>query len=211
MVCVILFLVPKTPLINPQNHNTMENNEQVEWKSIDKILRHLFTGEDYNRAIDYIRTLYLNSTVKLPVLLLWGNEQCTGKTSFLHLLKAMFDDDMRIICDEQLRSRFNGIWAGKRIVGLDECFIDHAGQLKDALTSPTIQIENKGKEPKEIANRSSWVICTNDAESVSKIAPYAEFWSVKTKPIPPEERDPHLHEHIQAELPAFLEHLIEID
>lgn len=190
----------------------MENNEQVKWKSIDKILRHLFTGEDYNRAIDYIRTLYLKPTVKLPVLLLWGNEQCTGKTSFLHLLKAIFNDDMRIVDTTAFNSDFNGSWIGKRIVAIDECYIDTSDnrlvyRLSRALTFPTLQTNIKGKEPKEIGNNSAWIICTNDAELVKKTSPYVDFWSVKTEAISSEEIDQSLHEHVTSELPAFLEFL----
>lgn len=185
--------------------------KETSWETIDKMLHHLFTGEDYDRAIAYLHTLYTQHESELPVLILWSDEQCTGKTSFLHLLKAMFGEDMTIIDAARLESNFNGLWAGKPIIGVDEAFIDTDNtalvrQLKKALTSPTIQVENKGRKPKEIANHS-WVFCTNEDSWINKVAPFTALWSVKTKPIPKEDIDPHLWEHIQIELPEFLNYL----
>ena len=189
--------------------------DECRWDTIDKLLHHLFRGADYDKAIGYLRDLYLYPTKRQPVLCLVSNEPCTGKTSFLHLLRFIFKEKMCILHSESISSKFNSSWAGKLIIGVDELFIDTdnsrlANQLKTIASSPTICVESKGLEKKEIPNFSKLVLCSN-AGSIGEMDLFENAWIVQTTSFYPQDRDCHMAEHIEAEIPAFISHLITLN
>ena len=104
--------------------------EEGSWRTINKLLHHIFdyknvAGESlYDFALDYIQLLYTQPIKHLPILCLVSKERGTGKTTFLNLLRAIFVENMRILDSERLMSKFNGSWAGKLIVSVDESFIN---------------------------------------------------------------------------------------
>ena len=134
-------------LYSPVNFNPTDG----EYNNIDKVLRHLFDGDNYEKAILYLKNLYMHPAMRQPIICLFGG-QSTGKTTFLHLLKAIYDENMRLLDFERIRSKFNYSWAGKLIIGVDEAFCDDNDLqtvkfcLKSIQTNDTITIKRKGAD-----------------------------------------------------------------
>lgn len=190
-----------------------------EWRTINVLLHHIFDYKNlkgqsfYEMALDYLQMIYLHPTQHLPILCLVSREQATGKTTFLNLLRAIFKENMRILDSERISSKFNGSWAGKLIIGVDESFIDTdkptvVNRLKMIATNSSIPIEKKGKEAGEVPNFSKLIMCSNDETNFLKIEiEDTRYWIIRVGSINPEDRDPHMAERMEAEIPAFLHYL----
>src|SRR5690606_32260370 len=93
------------------------------WDKIENLLRHIF-NEQYDLGLDYLTILWKLPTQVLPIFCLVSEERNTGKTTFLNLLKSIFEGNMTLNTNEDFRSRFNSDWAGKLIVAIDEVLLD---------------------------------------------------------------------------------------
>lgn len=199
----------------PVSHEPKEG----EWRTINMLLHHIFDYKTlkgqtcYEMALDYLQMIYLHPTQHLPILCLVSREQATGKTTFLNLLRAIFKENMRILDSERISSKFNGSWAGKLIIGVDESFIDTdkptvVNRLKMIATNSSIPIEKKGKEAGEVPNFAKLIMCSNDETNFLKIEiEDTRYWIIRVAGIDPESRDPHMAERMEAEIPAFLHYL----
>ena len=190
--------------------------EEGSWRTINKLLHHIFdyknvAGESlYDFALDYIQLLYTQPIKHLPILCLVSKERGTGKTTFLNLLRAIFVENMRILDSERLMSKFNGSWAGKLIVSVDESFINMdekngaGNKLKMIATNATIPCEGKGKDSTEVPNISKLILCSNDEYNFVKIdMEENRYCIIKVNPIE-DSRDPHMFDKMVDEIPAFL-------
>ena len=187
-----------------------------EWRTINTLLHHIFDYQNtkgqsfYEMALDYLQMIFCSPTQHLPILCLVSREQATGKTTFLNLLRAIFKENMRILDSERISSKFNGSWAGKLVIGVDESFIDTdkptvVNRLKMIATNSTIPLEKKGKEAGEVPNFAKLIMCSNDETNFLKIEiEDTRYWIIRVASINPEERDPHMAERMEAEIPAFL-------
>ncbi len=199
----------------PISHEPKEG----EWRTINQLLHHIFDYKNmkgqtcYEMALDYLQMIYLHPTQHLPILCLVSREQATGKTTFLNLLRAIFKENMRILDSERISSKFNGSWAGKLIIGVDESFIDTdkptvVNRLKMIATNSSIPIEKKGKEAGEVPNFAKLIMCSNDETNFLKIEiEDTRYWIIRVKGIDTDQRDPHMAERMEAEIPAFLHYL----
>ena len=193
--------------------------QQGEWHTINKLLHHIFDYKNlkgdtfYDMALDYLQMIYLHPTQHLPILCLVSREQATGKTTFLNLLRSIFKENMRILDSERISSKFNGSWAGKLIIGVDESFIDTdkptvVNRLKMIATNSSIPIEKKGKEAGEVPNFAKLIMCSNDETNFLKIEiEDTRYWIIRVGSIDPNDRDPHMAERMENEIPAFLYYL----
>ena len=190
--------------------------EEGSWRTINKLLHHIFdyknvAGESlYDFALYYIQLLYTQPIKHLPILCLVSKERGTGKTTFLNLLRAIFVENMRILDSERLMSKFNGSWAGKLIVSVDESFINMdekngaGNKLKMIATNATIPCEGKGKDSTEVPNISKLILCSNDEYNFVKIdMEENRYCIIKVNPIE-DTRDPHMFDKMVDEIPAFL-------
>lgn len=187
-----------------------------QWRTINKLLHHIFDYRNldgdplYEFALDYIQLLYTAPRKHLPILCLVSSERKTGKTTFLNLLKAIFLENMSTLDSQRLISNFNGMMAGKLVVGVDESFINMdekngaGNKLKMLATNQTIPIEQKGKDAKEIPNFVKLILCSNDEYNFVKIDWEENRYAVvKVNSIEGEE-DPAMLDVMREEIPAFL-------
>ena len=192
---------------------------QGDWRTINRLIHHIFDYKNcagvplYEMALDYLQLIYLKPAQHLPILCLVSEEQATGKTTFLQLLKAIFNENMRILDSKRLSGNFNSHWAGKLIVATDEAFLDTekkevSNTLKMIATNDTVPMEGKGKNAVEVSNFAKLIMCSNDEKSFARIeAADTRYWVIKVQGIPRDERDPHMQAKMAAEIPAFLDFL----
>lgn len=151
-----------------------------DWSHIEAFLQHIFsakntTGETlYNFGLDYIQQSFFNPTQKMPVICLVSRERNTGKSTFLQLLKLIFQENCTILDNERFTGKFTSAYVDKLIVGLDEGFIPMEQKLmkeriKNYSTGKTIWLEGKGKDANEIENHIHLVMCSNDENNFMQI------------------------------------------
>lgn len=183
-------------------------NEKGDWKSIELFLQHLF-GKQYDIALDYLTILWKHPSQILPILCLVSVERNTGKSTFLKLLKLIFEGNMTINKNEDFRSRFNSDWAGKLIVAVDEVLLDKkedSERIKNLSTSNHYKLEGKGVDKAEIEFFGKFILCSNNEENFIKIDDLEiRYWVVKVKPFAKE--NPDLLEQMRNEIASFAHHL----
>lgn len=202
-------------IYSPVSHRPAEG----EWRTINRLVHHIFDYKNcagvpmYEMALDYLQLIYLKPAQHLPILCLVSEEQATGKTTFLQLLKAIYAENMRILDSKRLSGNFNSHWAGKLIVATDEAFLDTekkevSNTLKMIATNDTVPMEGKGRNAVEVSNFAKLIMCSNDEKSFARIeAADTRYWVIRVQSIPRDERDPHMQAKMVREIPAFLHFL----
>lgn len=193
-------------LYEPITHQPM----QGDWSAIDGLLRHIFE-EHYEYGLDYIQLLYQMPLQKLPILILVSEQRNTGKTTFLNLLKAIFQDNATFNTNEDFRSKFNSDWAGKLLIMVDEVLLsrrEDSERLKNLSTATSYKMESKGKDRNEIAFFGKFVLCSNNEHFPIVIdREEVRYWVRKVNSLKTD--DPFFMKKIVAQIPAFLHFLMQ--
>ena len=175
------------------------------WDKIDMLLRHVF-AEHYDLGLDFLTLLWQKPTQVLPILCLVSEERNTGKTTFLNLLKAIFEGNMTLNTNEDFRSPFNSGWAGKLIIGVDEVLLDKkddSERIKNLSTAKYFKAEAKGKDKEEVEFFGKFILCSNNEENFVKIdAKEIRYW-VRKVPTLGNSVNPNLFNDLVKEVPAF--------
>jgi Family of unknown function (DUF5906) len=174
------------------------------WENIQSFLEHIF-GKQYELGLDYLTILWRHPNQILPILSLVSQERNTGKSTFLKLLKLIFEGNMTINKNEDFRSRFNSDWAGKLIVAVDEVLLDKkedSERIKNLSTSNHYKLEGKGVDKAEIEFFGKFILCSNNEENFIKIDDLEiRYWVIKVNPFLKE--NPDLLEQMRKEITFF--------
>lgn len=193
-------------LYEPITHQPMPGD----WSAIDSLLRHIFE-EHYEYGLDYIQLLYQMPLQKLPILILVSEQRNTGKTTFLNLLKAIFQDNATFNTNEDFRSKFNSDWAGKLLIMVDEVLLsrrEDSERLKNLSTATSYKMESKGKDRNEIAFFGKFVLCSNNEHFPIVIdREEVRYWVRKVNSL--ESDDPFFMKKLVSQIPAFLHFLMQ--
>ena len=180
-------------------------NQQGNWEAIEKFLKHIFE-EQYDLGIDYLTILWNYPTHILPILCLVSDERNTGKTTFLNLLKIIFEGNMTLNTNEDFRSRFNSDWAGKLIIAIDEVLLEKkedSERIKNLSTSKYYKAEAKGKDKVESEFFGKFILCSNNEDSFIKIdRNETRYWIRKISSLG-DNVNPMLPDDLKKEVPAF--------
>ena len=189
----------------PINHIPTEGS----FVHIDSLIHHIFE-EQYELGMDYIQLLYTRPLQKLPILLLVSQERNTGKSTFLHFLKAIFQDNVTFNTNEDFGSKFNEDWATKLLVVVDEVMLnkrEDTERLKNLSTALNYKVEAKQKDRHEIEFFSKFVLCSNNEAFPIIIDPEeTRFWVRKIRHL--ESDDTDFLQKLKVEIPAFLYFLL---
>jgi len=180
-------------------------NSQGNWDQIEILLRHIF-GNQYDLGLDYLTLLWKKPTQALPILCLVSDERNTGKTTFLNLMKAIFEGNMTLNTNEDFRSRFNSDWTGKLIVAIDEVLLDKrddSERIKNLSTAKYYKAESKGKDKEEVEFFGKFILCSNNEDSFVKIdSKEIRYW-VRKIPTLGNSVNPNMLDKLIKEVPAF--------
>lgn len=175
---------------------------------------HAQLGDQFTVALDWLTILLKHPKQMLPVPCLVSPENGTGKSTFLKWLQMIFGDNMAILGNAQFQMKFNGHYATKYIISIDEGFLEvdkkaEKERLKQLVTADSIYLEHKGMNVRKIAFYAKLIICSNDADRVMKIEEGESRWFVVRVPvIPKEKKDPDLELKMKSEAEAFLHFLM---
>jgi hypothetical protein len=178
--------------------------EEGGWENIEMFLQHMF-GAQYEIGLDYLTILWKHPTQILPILCFVSTERNTGKSTFLKLLKILFEGNMTINKNEDFRSRFNSDWANKLIVAVDEVLLDKkedSERIKNLSTSSHYKSEGKGIDKVEIEFFGKFILCSNNEENFIKVDNLEiRYWVIKVSRFTTE--NPDLLELMRKEIPYF--------
>lgn len=178
--------------------------------TVEKLLRHLFKDQ-YEMILDWLQIVLTNPAHPLPIPCLVSDEQGTGKTSFLKLLKFLFQANTVEVSIGDLSQRFNGHWASKNLILIDETETDDfsgrnelAAKIKRYVTSTTIHVDEKGIPVYSIPFNGKFVVCSNRERSFLKISQSdTRYWIVKVDTLG-KVYDKNFFNKLASEAPAFL-------
>lgn len=180
------------------------------WSHIQQLLKHIFE-EHYEYGLDYVQLLYIQPTVKLPVILLVSEETGTGKSTFCNLLKEIFGANATELTNDNLRSQFTSTWMSKLVVYVEETLLDRredSEKIKNLVTALKGQSEAKCKDRIEVPLFAKFIMCSNDEDRPVVLSPEdSRFWVRKVKPIKKKRQDEDFFEECKKEIPYFLYYL----
>lgn len=176
-----------------------------EFPHIRDFLVHIF-GEQRELGYDYLQLLYLRPLQRLPILLLVSGERNTGKTTFLNILKLIFEANMTFNTNEDFRSQFNDDWTGKLLVCVDEVLLNRredSERIKNLSTARSYKAEAKGRDRREVEFFGKFVLCSNNERNPVLIeAGETRYWVRRVPPLTQDNQN--LLADMRRELPGFL-------
>lgn len=184
----------------------------IEWDEEEQCYKeHNFKGDQFSIALDYLTILHQHPKQKTFVPCLVSKEQGTGKTTFLEWLCTVYNGNGTILDNERFKMNFNGHYASKFIIGLDEGFLDvekkaERERLKKMVTSKTMFLEYKGMDIREIPYYGHLIICSNDADNLMKMEEEDTRWFVVKVPRA-KSKDPDLEKKLMDEIPHYLHYI----
>lgn len=169
-------------------------------------------GDQFTVALDYLTIMLRHPKQMLPVPCLVSPENNTGKSTFLKWLQMIFGDNMCILGNAQFQMKFNGHYATKYIISIDEGFLEvdkkaEKERLKQLVTADSIYLELKGMNVRKIPYYAKIIICSNDADRLMKIDEGESRWFVVRVPVITGKKDPDLELKMKEEVKAWLHFL----
>ena len=194
-------------------YNCYEDIELVpqsgSWETTRRFLEHLF-GDMVEVIYDYLTILYVHPKQKLPILLLVSKQKQTGKTTFLNYLCLIFKDNVAMLTNDALRSKFNSDWVQKLLVLIDETLLsrtEDSERLKAMSTAEHGTLESKGKDRHPIKTFYKFVMCSNNPDTPIWIEEDDDRYLVIDVP-PLQKKIPGLLSSLEKEIPAFIHFLL---
>lgn len=162
-------------LYSPFEHESCTKEEyagEVEgWYWIQTLIEHIF-GDQYELGLIYIKTLYDLPKQPLPILVLVSEERSTGKTTFVDFLNILFGANAVIINPQDISNQFNGPYADKNVIIIEESRFDSVQsteKLKNLSTQKEILVNSKNVRQYSIPFYGKLIITSNDETKFSTV------------------------------------------
>jgi len=191
---------------SPFSHTPKEykNDEQIKWTI--NLLKHLF-GSQYKYGLRYLKVLYSHPKQTLPILVLISDERQTGKSTLIDWMSMLFGQNTVIINPENIGSQFNGSYAAKNIIMIEESHFDSrqaTEKLKNLSTQKNILVNTKHISEYSVPFYGKIIITSNDEEKFSKVDdPEIRYW-VRKVPSLKGKANHKILEDMVKEIPYFL-------
>ncbi|WP_394907904.1 primase-helicase family protein [uncultured Mesonia sp.] len=187
------------------NYHKIEGDvKQGNFETTESFLKQIFKDQ-YPLFLDYLSLLWCKPLHILPILCLVSKERETGKTTFLNWIKSIFQQNMKILRTEDLRSNFNSDWADRLIIAIDEAKFAKPSDseiIKNLSTARHSNKEGKGKDRYEIPFFGKFIITSNHNSDFVLIDPEEiRYWVVELEK--PTFKIADFEEKLKAELPAI--------
>lgn len=175
-----------------------------DWPTIRKLFEHIF-GEQIELGYDYYSLILTKPKQLLPILVLVSEEQGTGKSTLLQFNGFLIGANAVILNVSQYSQQFNGVYAAKLIIGIDETVISEQfikERLKQDSTATSIQLRKMHSEHQTLPFYGKFILCTNREKDFAKLEREdMRFWVRKVGKI--EQFDADFNKKLQDEVPAF--------
>lgn len=198
-------------LYSPFEHVACAENEydELSWYWIKTLIEHIF-GDQYELGIIYLKVLYDLPKQSLPILVLISEERSTGKTTFVDFLNIMFGANMVLVNPQDISNQFNGSYADKNIIAIEESRFDSVQsteKLKNLATQKEILVNSKNIRQYSIPFYGKLIITSNDETKFSSVdTPEIRYW-VRKVPSLKGKANHNILNDLKREIPQFLYYL----
>lgn len=198
-------------LYSPFEHNPCKDEEydELKWYWIRTLIEHVF-GDQYELGITYIKTLYDLPKQPLPILVLVSEERSTGKTTFIDFLNILFGANAVIINPQDISNQFNGPYADKNVIIIEESRFDGVQateKLKNLSTQKEILVNSKNIRQYSIPFYGKLIITSNDETKFSTVdGAEIRYW-VRKIPTLQGKANHNILVDVKNEIPQFLYYL----
>ncbi len=198
-------------LYSPFEHVACNENEydELNWYWIKTLIEHIF-GDQYELGITYLKVLYDLPKQSLPILVLISEERSTGKTTFVDFLNIMFGANMVLINPQDISNQFNGSYADKNIIAIEESRFDSVQsteKLKNLATQKEILVNSKNIRQYSIPFYGKLIITSNDETKFSTVDTSEIRYWVRKIPSLKGKANHNILQDLKNEIPQFLYYL----
>ena len=179
------------------------------------LIKHLFSENYFDFALDYLKILYEFPTQRLPIILLESEEKNTGKSTFGTLLKFIFEDNAIKLGNTDIESDFNSFWLKRLCIVVDETSLEKKGimQLLKRLSTETSTVTSneKNKAQTQIDFYGKFFFMSNDEGKALPIEKGDTRFAVFKVPTFKQNNVteiPNIEEVLKKEIPSFLDYLL---
>lgn len=180
-----------------------------DWPTIRQLFEHIF-GEQLELGFDYYSLILTKPKQLLPILVLVSEEQGTGKSTLLQFNGFLIGANAVILNVSQYSQQFNGVYAAKLIIGIDETVISEQfikERLKQDSTATSIQLRKMHSEHQTLPFYGKFILCTNREKDFAKLEREdMRFWVRKVGKI--EQFDAEFIHKLKEEVSAFAHFLL---
>lgn len=194
---------------SPFSHKEAETVKDKDWVWTRKFLKHIF-GEHYELGLKYIKTIYDHPKQVLPILVLISETRQTGKTTFVDWLTVLFGANAVIVNPQDISNQFNGTYADKNLIIIEESFFDSRGaieKLKNLSTQKTITVNSKFIQQYSIPFYGKIIITSNDEDKFIRVDDVEIRYWVRKVPEIKGKANHNILNDMCAEIPYFLAYL----
>ena len=198
-------------LYSPFEHEVCDEKDydELNWYWIRTLVEHIF-GDQYELGITYLKVLYDLPKQSLPILVLISEERSTGKTTFVDFLNILFGANMVLINPQDISNQFNGSYADKNIIAIEESRFDSVQsteKLKNLATQKEILVNSKNIRQYSIPFYGKLIITSNDETKFSNVeSPEIRYW-VRKIPSLVGKANHNILKDLKREIPQFLYYL----
>jgi|GEM_PF-1226560 len=173
---------------------------------------------DRDKLQEYVGYTLMHWGLPYHKALFLAGPQASGKSTFLDVVNALLGDDTTcsLAPQEMTEERFAGYdlwgaWANIRS-DIPSDLIQNTGKFKELLAGDPVKVEKKYQDPITIRPHAKHLFAANTLPSadIDDDAFFRRILMVSfPKTIPREDRDPHLFDELEAELPGVLNWALE--
>jgi len=194
------------------DHEPMPLSEytgEEQWKWTKKLIGHIFgnSEEEFERGTRYLKILYEHPRQTLPILVLISSERQTGKSTFINYMSLLFGANTVVINPQDIGNTFNGTYAEKNVIMIEESHFDNRQSLekiKNLATQKEISVNSKHVAQYSVPFFGKIIITSNDENKFSKIdEEEIRYWVLKI-PSLQGKANHQIVENLRDEIPAFL-------
>ena len=189
-----------------------------EWPTIHKLISHIY-GENVAEQ-DQIEWLYDYHTLmikrpkqKLFGRVLYSHVQGTSKSAMAYLEQLMFEANYSNVRDSELESDFNESWAESLLIHMDEPAFKSpktmARNIRDMVTMKQVKVRRMREAHVSQPFHGKILITSNDSDFMPFEQSDRRYWIREVPKFPIEDMDPHFETKMEAELPHYIDFLMQ--
>lgn len=182
--------------------------KQGEWPWTKIFLKHIF-GDQYDLGVRYMQILYCYPQWSTVILVLVSREQKTGKTTFVNWMSMISGNNSCIIASTDFQGVFNGQYATKNIIMIEETLFDKKltiEKLKALATQKQISVNRKYIDQFNLEFFGKIILTSNYEDRFALVNEEETRFFVR-KLDPPKELNVNIEDSLKREIPAFLYYL----
>lgn len=169
------------------------------------------TYERWELGMDWIKSLWCEPTVSLPILCLVSPENKTGKTTFMDWMRLIFQQNAREINADSLTGQFTAYFAHCILLLVDEALLEKQQgieRLKNLSTQKRTKLEGKHTNAEEIESYFHFILGTNNRDYFLTVTDKDQRYWVLDVPVLKEEVV-NMLKVLESEIPSFIHYIQE--